>query len=311
MPDRPIVVTADLPIDYDGGANQTDAPALRGLETAISASSAVAPSSPDLRDRAADDVARSRAELVCKDVPCDVTAQSFPHVPVVTSSVNALGNTAFSLSGTVAVPSDTSLQSLALSGRGADGASPPASTSPTPSKSADKNADCPEVADQIAVEKFARAMYANARYIAMAKAASKDGPGYNYVIVAAMNATYDPGAENDANSPAVASTVQRLFDSPAQAAAHAPVGAEDEVVPIAATDPQTCRVSESMDAFRVPAVVRDALLAHEDVHAATCQSRSKADRHVLDTPASRGADEVKAYDVSIAYLEKWYAENCR
>ncbi len=295
--DSSVALTASADIAYAGAARD-DSTALRQLETAIRAASNGSPAWSNLRDRAADDVARTRAELVCKQLPCGVGAWNFPHVPKVTTTNNPSGGTTLTLSGIAAEPPDESLQPLALSGRGADSGIAPSANATPGAKSPDPNADCPEVAATIKLQKFAQSLYGNGKYVEQADAKHENANQYNRMIIGMVQTWYDAGGGSVSGSGGGSST------------GSGPASNADTADALAGTDPSTCRISESMAAFRSPAIIRNAAIAHEEVHAATCESRAPAQRSALDTPKNRAADEVKAYNVSITKLEKWYAENC-
>lgn len=128
--DQGYVVSGSSTIAYAGN-DRDDATALRKLENAIRRSPGGSPAwSAALRDRAADDVARTRAELVCCAVSC---------------AAGGAGSAApaFALSNTMAVPGDGALQPVALTTRGASpGAGPLAGPNPPIPKPTARKSRC-------------------------------------------------------------------------------------------------------------------------------------------------------------------------
>ncbi len=84
---------------------------------------------------------------------------------------------------------------------------------------------------------------------------------------------------------------------------------KNDVMKLAFTDVQMCDTTLYWEAMRPHGVIRDGIETHEAVHRATCEHRPEPVGKKPDTPKSRGDDEVKAYDTSIAFLQRWFADN--
>ncbi len=310
--------TASATVRYAGGANESNTVALRQLEAAIRAAIILSPTWGAERDHAADDVARTRAELVCSQVPCSVTPEDFPHVPVVKTTKDKEGRTtltlaagpAFNLTTIAAVPSDTKLQSLTMAARNEDGVPPPTGAA----KTADKNADCPEVADFIIQHKIARAVYSVHGYIEMAMAKRKSGEAYNDAMISVIEKLINGGkTAADVPSPAVDAMVQSALSTPATAHSSSnpqPLSDGGKIEKLAYTNVQDCNTTYTPAVFQLPAILGDAIREHEYVHQTTCKAIRLPVGKKPDTPKTRGEDEVRAYDVSIKVLQDWYASNC-
>jgi hypothetical protein len=246
-----VKLSASTNIRYAGSAASDDT-ALRQLQRAVQDATNGTPEWKNLQSRAADDIARTRAELVCKQLTCNVNTANFPHAPP--------SGTALRLNGIVAAPPDGSLQPLALSNRGADNGVAPPVNNPPAAKPPDPNADCPDVLATIKLQKYARSLYANIKYVQQAVAKHEDANGYNADIIKMVQAWYNAGGADPSQggSGSVGS---------------GPTSNADTAEAIAGTDPSTCTVSVTMAGFRSPVAIRDAAIAHENVHAATCLSR--------------------------------------
>lgn len=297
------------------GTERDDAKALKALVAAIASSPAQSPGWNGLHDAAAEDTSKAQAELACRTMPCDVGKQGTKPV-------------AFSASSVIAAPSDSSLQPLAVAPRPADRPvdEPPPTDLCKPGHSGlidpvtntvidpipaeclanrpRRATECELVDEQIHAQEFAQSVF-------------KDETNLKKWEGLPLGSFVDQSQE--AEKKAVRDGMDTLYPQPD----YVPQGGDRDRQPeiLGDTDMYTCEPSERANAANLLPVERQGIRAHEAEHVATCQAwKAQRDQAAQDrsgavhpdpnTPRSRAADEVRAYDAGLKVLRQWYAANC-
>ncbi len=208
--------------------------------------------------------------------------------------------------------SDSPTQPLGASGRPSasgtpSGVPPPAGSAPggtgpgpngPPKPSdyppADKARDCAAVASAMQTDRYIQSLYADPGLLAKAAAQHWSGSQYDGQIkFEVLTRAASPSGQ--------------------------PLGAIDGVSPGGTTASITCTstigtgAGVSLDEWAkggYPKIVYESVQVHEKVHADLCNARPVHDRYVPATPEEVSAEEIKAYQAAIDFLQQWANQYC-